>query len=230
MAGGEGLRLRRVVKDVPKPMAKIAGSPFLEYLILQLIRRNIKEIVISIGYKGGIIKSYFGNGRKWDVEILYSEEEVPLGTGGSLKRAFSFIDNDRFVVMNGDSFFDVDLSKLHEIHNKRHAIATIALAHVENKSRYGSVEVNNDHEVLRFIEKGTDGYGLINGGIYLFQRKIIDMIPDGNVSLEKEVLPQLVGKGMYALTMKGAFVDIGTPDDYLNLYDKPEKLLDAIKS
>jgi D-glycero-alpha-D-manno-heptose 1-phosphate guanylyltransferase len=230
LAGGEGLRLRNVVKNAPKPMARIAGRPFLEYLILQLIRWNIKEIVLSIGYKGGMIKSYFGNGKKWDVEILYSEEIIPLGTGGALKKASSFIDSDRFVVMNGDSFFDADLTKLIEIQNKRNAIATIALTSVENKSRYGSVDVNNDHVVLRFIEKDTGGYGFINGGIYLFQRNVIDMIRDGNVSLEKEVLPLLVGKGLYALTMKGAFVDIGTPDDYLNLYDKPEMLLEAIKS
>src|SRR3972149_7231807 len=159
LAGGEGLRLRNVVKNAPKPMARIAGSPFLEYLILQLIRWNIKEIVLSIGYKGGIIKSYFGNGKKWDVKILYSEEVFPLGTGGALKKASSFIDSDRFVVMNGDSFFDADLTKLLEIHNKRNAIATVALTSVENKSRYGSVDVNNDHEVLRFIEKDTGGYG-----------------------------------------------------------------------
>src|SRR3989304_3798957 len=108
LAGGEGTRLREIIKDVPKPMAPVGGRPFLEYLILQLARWDFRKIILSIGYRGSIIKSYFGNGEQCGVNIKYSEEYEPLGFGGALRKAAQMIEDEQFIAMNGDSFFDID--------------------------------------------------------------------------------------------------------------------------
>ena len=228
LAGGQGLRLREILKDIPKPMALVAGKPFLEYLILQLIRWNIKEIIFSIGFKGNLIRSHFGNGKKWGVNISYSAEKKPLGTGGALRMAVQKIDDEHFIVMNGDSFLDIDFNALIDFHRKNNAMATMGLVHINDTSRYGRVETNGNGRLVGLVEKGIKGKGTINGGIYIFNHKIADVIPSGNISLEKEVLPVLIGQGFYGMIARGFFVDIGTPEDYLNLYKNPEKLMDIV--
>ncbi len=215
LAGGKGERLRKVISDIPKPMAPVAGKPFLEYLILQLKKYNIREVVISIGYKGEAIKSYFGNGEKLDMNITYSPEDEPLGTGGALKKAINMVDDEKFIVMNGDSYLDVDLSKFLDFHMEIQAGTTLALAHCNDTNRYGRVEINKEGKVQRFIGKGVPGYGLINCGIYLFQRDIAGIIPDGNISLEDMILPNIIDKGLFGMTVNGFFIDIGIPEDYL---------------
>ena len=217
LAGGKGERLRKVISDIPKPMAPVAGKPFLEYLILQLKKYNIRDVVISIGYKGDAIKSYFGNGEKWDMNISYSQEVEPLGTGGALKKAINMVDDEQFIVMNGDSYLDIDLTKLIDFHTERHAGTTLSLAHRNDTRRYGRVEVNTEGKVHRFIGKGVSGYGLINCGIYMFQQDIVDIIPDGNISLEDMILPIIIEKGLFGMTVNGFFIDIGIPEDYLRI-------------
>lgn len=229
LCGGFGTRLREIIKDVPKPMAPVAGRPFLEYLILQLTRWNIRDIVLSIGYKGEIIRSYFGNGRKWGIKITYSEEDRPLGTGGALKKAAQLTDNEQFVVMNGDSFLDVDFMEFFRFHRKKEASATIALAHVENVERYGSVAVNEENEICEFSEKVLSKHGLINGGIYIFNRNIIEILPDRNFSLEKVFLPKIIGQGLYGIDFNRFFIDIGVPEDYLRICREPGRLLDVVR-
>ena len=228
LAGGEGIRLRNVIKDVPKPMATVAGKPFLEYLILQLKKYNIRDVVISIGYKGDAIKSYFGNGEKWDMNISYSLEDEPLGTGGALKKAINMVDDEQFIVMNGDSYLDIDLTEFLDFHIEKHADTTLSLAHSSDTSRYGRVEINKEGKVHRFIEKGVSGYGYINGGIYLFQQDIVDIIPDGNISLEDMILPIIIEKGLFGMTVNGFFIDIGIPEDYLMICNESEKLLNTL--
>lgn len=215
LAGGMGVRLRKVINDIPKPMAPVAGKPFLEYLILQLKKYNISDIVISIGYKGDAIISYFGKGEKWDINIRYSPEEEPLGTGGALKKAIHMVDDNEVIVMNGDSYLDIDLRKFLEFHMERHAEATLSLAPIHDTNRYGRVEINKEGRVQRFIGKGVPGYGLINCGIYAFQRNIADMIPDGNISLEDMILPAIIEQGLFGMTVNGFFIDMGIPEDYL---------------
>lgn len=226
LAGGEGTRLREIIKEIPKPMAPIAGKPFLEYLVLELAKWNINEIVLAIGYKGGVIKSYFGNGKKWNTDILYSEEKKMLGTGGALREASRLINDEQFVVMNGDSILEVDFNDLSDFHKKNDAIVTVGLVNVDDAARYGRVGINKKGEVEGFIEKGTEGYGLINGGVYIFNHEIIKAISSGTVSLEREVLPSLIKKGLYGMVIKGFFVDIGMPVDYINLFKNPEKLIE----
>jgi len=215
LAGGKGERLKKVISDIPKPMAPVAGKPFLEYLILQLKKYNIRNVIISIGYKGNAIKSYFGNGGKWDMNISYSPEDEPLGTGGALKKAINMVDDEQFIVMNGDSYLDIDLTKFLDFHIERHAGTTLSLAHRNDTCRYGRVEINKDGRVHRFVGKGVSGCGLINGGIYVFRQEIVDIIPDGNISLEDMILPVIIEKGLFGMTVNGFFIDIGIPEDYL---------------
>ena len=222
LAGGEGKRLRPVINDVPKPMAPINEKPFLEYLILQLRKQNIKDIIFSIGYKGYIIKSYFQDGDNWDINIEYSEEDKPLGTGGALRKAGELIDDEQFIVMNGDSFFDIEFKQLISFHEDKQAVATIGLAYVETVERYGHVEIGNDGEITKFVEKGNSvSAGHVNGGIYILNSELINKIPLGQVSLETEVLPNLINRGLFGMKFKSFFIDIGKPEEYQRICKEP---------
>jgi D-glycero-alpha-D-manno-heptose 1-phosphate guanylyltransferase len=230
LAGGAGRRLRGIIKDVPKPMAPIGGKPFLEFLILHLIKFNIKEIILSIGYKGDMIRAYFESGEKWGAHIKYCEENEPLGTGGAIRKASEMIKDDHFIVMNGDSFLDVDFNHLISYHKNKKANATICLAYVNNTGRYGRVETDKNGEIVKFAEKGFEGAGYINGGVYLLSNKVIHDIPDGQVSVETEVFPMLIKRGLYGMLVKGSFIDIGIPQDYLSLCNDPEMFSRLIRT
>ena len=225
LAGGQGKRLRSVINDIPKPMAPIKDKPFLEYLILQLKKQKIKDIIISTGYRGHIIKSYFQDGGNWGINIEYSEEDKPLGTGGALRKAGELIDDEQFIVMNGDSFFDIEFKQLISFHEDKQAVATIGLAYVETIERYGQVESGNDGEVTKFNEKGNSGSpGYINGGIYILNSEIINKIPLGQVSLETEVFPNLTNDGLFGVKFKRFFIDIGKPEEYQRICKEPVNL------
>lgn len=199
-------------------MAPVAHRPFLEYLILQLKRHSLTDIVLCTGYLGEQIERYFGDGSRWGVHISYSREREPLDTGGAIKLAEKLVKEENFLVMNGDSFLEVDLNELIDYHLKRKALITMALVEVEHPRRYGAVEINEDGEIKSFVEKGeTSGSKLINGGIYVLNKKVFDYIPEGKASLEKEVFPKLVGRGFYGILVKGFFIDIGVPEDYQRL-------------
>jgi NDP-sugar pyrophosphorylase family protein len=222
LAGGEGKRLRSVVKDIPKPMAPVKGIPFLEYLILQLKKQNINDVIFSTGYKGDIIKSYFQDGDNWDINIEYSEEDKPLGTGGALRKAGELIDDEQFIVMNGDSFFDIEFKQLISFHEEKQAVATISLAYAETIERYGHVEIGNGGEITKFIEKGNSvSAGHVNGGIYILNSELINKIPLGQVSLETEVLPNLINRGLFGMKFKSFFIDIGKPEEYQRICKEP---------
>jgi NDP-sugar pyrophosphorylase family protein len=224
LAGGQGTRLKGIIKDIPKPMAPIGNKPFLEYIIRQLRKAAISEIVISTGYRADVIKSYFGNGEKLNVLISYSEEIEPLGTGGAIKKALKTIDDENVIVMNGDSFLEINFHKLMAFHNDHNASVTIGLMFMEDTGRYGAAQVNDKGEIISFTEKGTRRKGFINGGIYVTNRKIVDCIPDGPVSLEKDIFPLLLKRGLYGISVSGLFIDIGVPEDYLRLRDNPGNL------
>jgi D-glycero-alpha-D-manno-heptose 1-phosphate guanylyltransferase len=229
LAGGEGTRLKEVISDIPKPMAPIAGKPFLEYLVMQLRHGDIRDIILSTGYRKEVVKNYFGTGEKWGARISYSEEDVPLGTGGAVKKALDLLEIGPTIVLNGDSFLEADIMKLIVFHKTKNACATICLAFMEDTSRYGRVEIDSEGGVLCFAEKAAGSPGFINGGIYIFNKEILTSIPEGKVSLETEVLPQLVGRGLYGMETKGFFRDIGIPEDYLDLKENPQQLMAALK-
>ena len=231
LAGGLGLRLRSLLGNVPKALAPVAERPFLEYLILQLKKYEFTEIILCVGYKAEKIQEYFGKGDRLGVRIKYScEWENLLGTGGALRLAQPLISGDVFLVLNGDSFFNINLKTLVAYHQEKKAIATMALAVVKDKKRFGTVDVNWKGEIVRFVEKGEAGAsGLVNGGIYVFRREVLNLIPEGRqVSLEHEVFPNLIGKGFYGVPFRAFFVDIGVPEDYLRLQADPSLLLMAV--
>lgn len=226
LVGGRGTRLRSVLPSTPKPLASLGDKPFLDLLIRQLRHQGICRIVMCIGYLGDQIEKKFSDGNDWNVAISYSREENPLGTAGALKHAESQIGHaDQFLVMNGDSFLEFDLSQLIQFHREHSGIATVAVRRVQNAARYGTVQSDYGGRVTRFTEKlGADVPGVINAGVYLFSRAILDFIPEGSSSLEKDVLPQLLDLGVYALEQPGMFIDIGTPEDYSRAQDLADQL------
>jgi len=168
------------------------------------------------GFQAGQIQQEFGDGRKWNVTIDYSNESRPLGTAGAIKLAERFVSQaSYFVVMNGDSFLELDLHRLIRCHREHGGSASIAVRRVPDTGRYGTVHVDENNRVVRFSEKmGIPESGVINGGVYVFNRDILQSIPDGPCSLEKDVFPALLNQGVFALEQDGIFIDIGTPEDY----------------
>ncbi|MBR9706718.1 NTP transferase domain-containing protein [Candidatus Pacearchaeota archaeon] len=214
LAGGFGTRLREVVKDLPKPMALIAGKPFLEHQIDYLRDQGLNDITLCVHYKSDNIKSYFGDGGRFGVNLTYSQEEVPLGTGGAIKLAQKYID-DTFFVLNGDSYSDVNLSDFNEFHNTHKGLASMVLTRSDNVKEYGSVMLTGD-KITDFLEKSGSPSGLVNRGIYLFNPEIFKQIPEGKkVSLENELFPNLARQGdLYGQVHDGYFMDIGRPETY----------------
>ncbi len=230
LAGGAGTRLRPVLGELNKPMAPVAGRPFLEYLLLQLKKHEIDQVILCVGYKADHIQSYFGRGDRWGIQVSYSCETEFLGTAGALKLAEEHLHEKDFFVMNGDSLFDIELRTLMHYHREMKATATLALAHVDDGRRYGAVGINELGRIVSFVEK-REGYagGLINGGVYIFAREVLDFIPKGQpASLEQDILPRLIGRDLYGLPLKGYFVDIGVPADYTRLRSDPAQLLAAV--
>jgi D-glycero-alpha-D-manno-heptose 1-phosphate guanylyltransferase len=217
LVGGLGTRLRSVVASTPKVLASIGERSFLELLIRQLRSQGIRRFVMCTGYLADQIESRFGDGRPWDVSIEYSKEEMPLGTGGAVKLAERYLqDISEFLVLNGDSFLEVDFQSLLAFHRQHDdAIATMAVRRVENASRYGTVYMDATGRIKGFSEKtGSETPGVVNGGIYVFNHSVWQHIPEGPSSLERDVFPRLLDQGVYAQEQHGIFIDIGTPADY----------------
>jgi D-glycero-alpha-D-manno-heptose 1-phosphate guanylyltransferase len=230
LAGGAGTRLRSVLGDnLNKPMAPVANKPFLEYLVMCLRKQGISEIILCVGYKADLIQSYFGAGNRWNVRLTYSRETEFLGTGGAVKLAEDLVGDKDFLVLNGDSFFDVDLGKLVRLHDETAATATLALAHVDNSQRFGAVRLDATRRIVGFAEKGQEARaGLINGGIYVLTRDVLDLIPPRQMcSLEREIFPALIDHKLYGLPCQGFFIDIGVPADYERLQTDPSPLFVA---
>jgi len=230
LVGGFGTRLQAVLPSTPKPLARVGDAPFLELLILQLRAQGIRRLVMSTGHLAEQIQQQFGDGRNWDVAIEYSQEDHPLGTAGAVKLAEAHIGQDSdFLVLNGDSFLEADFGELIRLHRERAAMVTMAVCRVPDASRYGTVEVNADNKIVRFVEKtGGKAAGLINGGVYAFHRAVLQEIPAGPSSLEKDVFPRLLEMGMYAVEQRGVFIDIGTPEDYARAQELSRNLRQAV--
>lgn len=216
LAGGLGTRLRSVVSDRPKPMAEVNGKPFLEYLIRNLVNKGYKEFIIAVGYKKEKIIEYFNDGSDFGCNIKYSIEEEPLGTGGAIANAKRLINGD-ILVLNGDTFFDIDFKALEKLHKEKQSKYTLALRKVDNVSRYGAVEFDEDDKIIGFSPKGENSESsYINGGIYIVKKEIIDNLEENKfISLENDIIPNIVNKGnMYGYKSNDYFIDIGIPEDY----------------
>ncbi len=216
LAGGLGTRLRDTIGDLPKPLAPVGDRPFLEHLVWFFSAQGFKDIILSCGYRADAIKAHFGDGADLGVTISYTMEKELLGTGGAIKLAETLMDSDSFIVANGDTYFKVDLNDMMRFHRATRAVASVALAYRGDTGRYGRVSFNEGGEIVSFTEKAeSGGEGYINGGIYIFRRDVLDLIPVHKVcSLEREILPMLVGKGLYGYPVDGYFIDIGIPEDY----------------
>jgi D-glycero-alpha-D-manno-heptose 1-phosphate guanylyltransferase len=214
LAGGFGTRLKSVVADVPKPMAVINDKPFLSYLLEQLHSFSFKKVILAAGYKHEVIQSYFGSSYK-DINLEYSIENEPLGTGGAISMAAGSILSDCFFVLNGDTFFEVDYNRMEEKFLKSGAGLMVALKAMTKFERYGSV-VTNDEKIISFNEKKFCEKGLINAGVYLINKNWLhERAPGKTYSFEKEILERLVRKeDIGYFVSEGYFIDIGIPDDY----------------
>jgi NDP-sugar pyrophosphorylase family protein len=215
LAGGLGSRLRLSVTDRPKVMAEVKGRPFISYLLDHLYKTGMTKIVISTGYMADFIERTLGNSYK-GLEIIYSRENKPLGTGGALKLAGQYMNGGYALVMNGDSFVEYDVQQFLSWHVMKRASVSMVLAWVDNVNRFGSIKVNAEDDVNCFVEKGNiSGSGFINAGVYLMKQETVDTIPDETpFSLEKQFFPYLVGRGLYGYQMSERFIDIGTPESF----------------
>jgi NDP-sugar pyrophosphorylase family protein len=194
--------------------------------VCQLALQGITHLVICTGHLAKQIEDAFGDGQELGVSIEYSREFTPLGTAGALKLAAPLVDEEsEFLVLNGDSFVEVDFHELIDFHHQKSGIATIAAIPIDNAARYGSLKLAPDGRVSGFLEKtGHEGPGTINAGVYLFKSEVLDEIPDGPSSLERDVIPKLLDRGVFAFEKHGTFIDIGTPDDYARANSISERL------
>lgn len=216
LAGGFGTRLSHVLGNVPKPMAPVHGKPFLTYLLRRLEAAGAKNIILATGYRHEVIERYFGS-RYRSLQISYSQEDKPLFTGGAILQASRLVRGEDFLVLNGDTLFDIDFEALCAFHTRCGAAVSLALREVDDTARYGAVQTDGGHVVKAFREKDASaGKGLINGGIYAIHREWLQGLdmPE-KFSFEKEVLQAMVvGKAFYGLAFRDYFIDIGIPEDY----------------
>lgn len=222
LAGGLGKRLRRAVRDRPKSMALVLGKPFLEYQVEQLRKYHIIKIVLCVGYLAGQIKSYFKDGTKFGVDIRYAVEKELLGTAGALKNAENYLEDKAFLVLNGDSYSEINITRFIQFHGKKGGMGTILLTRVSQAQDYGLMKVDEDSRITGFLEKSakTSSDSIINAGIYLLEPEVLSYIPEGKqVSLERETFPRLLQKKvpLFGYLTSDYFIDIGTPQKYAQI-------------
>ncbi|HEV7482705.1 MAG TPA: NDP-sugar synthase [Solirubrobacterales bacterium] len=220
LVGGEGTRLRPLTNDVPKPALTLVDRPFLAYMVEWLGAHGVTEVVLACGFLPDVLRETLGDGEHAGVRLTYVTEPDRRGTAGAIRFAADALGDDldeRFLALNGDILTDLDLTALMSAHRERGARATIALYPVEDSAAYGLVGVDGDGAVTEFVEKTGEAVpGEINAGAYLLERSVLDLIPPHReVSIEREVFPLLVGDGLGALRLDGYWMDIGTPERYL---------------
>ncbi|MDQ4041795.1 MAG: nucleotidyltransferase family protein, partial [Actinomycetota bacterium] len=218
LVGGEGTRLRPLTSTVPKPVVPLVDRPFIAYMLEWLRRHGVDDVVMSCGFLAAGVRNVLGDGGAYGIRLRYVEEPRPLGTGGAVKFAESLLD-ERFLMLNGDVLTDLDLSAQVARHVETGARGTLALIGVEDPSAYGLVRLRDDGSVREFLEKPSPDQidtNLISAGAYVLERDVLDLIPSGKAcSIEREVFPRLVGEGLYGFAGEGYWLDIGTPDRYL---------------
>ena len=213
LAGGKGTRLGSVTQNIPKPMLPIAGRPFLDTLLEMIERHGYEDILLLGGYLGEVLEAAYDGRRIGGATVRVLLEKAPLGTAGALTVAHEKLD-PRFLMMNGDAFFDINLRALEQASRQSGATATLALRAVDNAARYGRV-IESQGRIVAFMEKDLSrpGPGVINGGIYVLRREILDLIHELPCSLEQEVFPALVARGeICGKEFGGYFLDIGLPE------------------
>lgn len=209
LAGGFGTRLKNIINDIPKPMAPIRNIPFLSYILNQLNRQGFTKVVLAVGYLHEKIVSFYGDKFK-NIELVYSIENEPLGTGGCVKKAFDLLSDEYVYVINGDTMFDISFEDI-----KNPINALIVCKYMNNTSRYGRI-IYKDGIITQFLEKGYEGQGYINGGIYVFRRDVFNQftLPE-KFSMEKDFFEKYLNQLEISVHLSdGYFIDIGIPEDY----------------
>jgi mannose-1-phosphate guanylyltransferase len=218
LVGGEGTRLRPLTSTVPKPVVPLVDRPFIAYMLEWVHAHGVNDVVMSCGFLATAVRNVLGDGSQYGLRLRFIEEPEPRGTAGALKYAEDLLD-ERFIMLNGDVLTDIDLTAQIEQHDASGATATLALVAVDDPTAYGLVRLNEDHAVKEFVEKPSADQidsKLISAGAYVLERSVLDRIPpDRNVSIEREVWPQLVGDGLYGFPADAYWLDIGTPERYL---------------
>jgi len=214
LAGGTGTRLKSVVSDIPKPMAPVNNKPFLVYLFEYLLDQGITRAILSTGYKHEYIENYFGDSYK-GIEIAYSVETEPLGTGGAIKKALELTSENMVYILNGDTFFKVDLNQFAQSHLESKSLLTFSLKMMENFDRYGIVKISQS-KVIGFEEKRPCKSGNINGGVYIANTSIFDNLDlPAKFSFENDFLDKYVEVFHFGYYLSDDyFIDIGIPEDY----------------
>jgi len=214
LSGGFGTRLRSVVSDLPKPMAPVAGKPFLEYLLNFLLKYNIQHVVLSVGFKHEKISDYFGNKYK-GIDISYAIEDTPLGTGGGIQNALKYIHGKSCYLLNGDSFINVDLYDFYKFHQETNSTMSLSLKKLQNFDRYGAVQIR-ENRVVGFESKKFRKEGFMNSGVYIIPENLFKNKEfNSTFSFEDDFLSKyshLIKMGAYLTN--AYFVDIGIPEDY----------------
>jgi mannose-1-phosphate guanylyltransferase len=220
LIGGKGTRLRPITQTIPKSMVPLRNKPYVQYMVDTMSAADLDGAVFSMGYLPEAIQSYFADRDLNGFSLDYVVEERPLGTAGGIKNAEEYLDEGPFVATNGDVLTGIDLAEVIQAHMESGALATITLTSVDDPRAYGLVEVDHRLRVKRFVEKpGSDEVrtSLINAGIYVLERQLLNMIPKGEeVSIEREIFPQLQAMGRLSAFVSSAYWrDIGTPRSYL---------------
>ncbi len=218
LCGGKGERLRSLISDKPKVLADINGKPFLEIIVENLVSCGFKRIILGVGHlKEQIIGHFSEYGLKSpELKIEFSEEDIPLGTGGALKKAKDLIKSEHFLVLNGDCLCPVDFEKFHRNHLDKQAMISMVVLNVEDISDYGSIKLEETGKVADFREKNFEKErGLINGGVYLMSKDIFYFMPEEDYfSLEYDLFPRILDKSFHGFMGDGELIDIGTPEKY----------------
>jgi mannose-1-phosphate guanylyltransferase len=218
LVGGQGTRLRPLTSTIPKPIVTLVDRPFISFMLEWLRGHGIEDVVMSCGFLADSVREVLGDGSQLGIRLRFVEEPEPRGTAGALKLAEPMLE-ERFLMLNGDVLTDIDLTAQIEQHERTGARATLALVPVPDPTAYGLVTLNEDRSVLDFIEKPSSESlptNLISAGAYVLGREILDLIPaDRNVSIEREVWPQLIGAGLYGYPSESYWLDIGTPARYM---------------
>jgi len=218
LVGGQGTRLRPLTSTVPKPVVRLVDRPFIAFMIEWLRGHGVDDVIMSCGFLADSVRDVLGDGSGLGIRLRFVEEPEPRGTAGALKLAQPMLD-ERFLMLNGDVLTDIDLTAQIAQHESSGARATLALVPVADPSAYGVVVLHEDRSVSDFVEKPSPGSvdsNLISAGSYVLEREILDLVqPDRNVSIEREVWPALVGNGLYGFPSDSYWLDIGTPERYL---------------
>ncbi len=216
LCGGLGKRLRSVIGSSQKVMAKFNGEPFLNVNLKHIFKHGGRRVILCTGYKSESIEKYYRK-NNFGLDIIFSHEKTPLGTGGAVKNIKKLVFSDPFFVLNGDSFCPIDYHQVMKLHNTEKAMATLVVRRVKKSDDYGVIKLNKDKEIISFQEKFAQIHPpvYVNAGVYCFEQNIFDWMPEQKrFSIEYDFFPTLVGRRFFGFEIKQNFTDIGNPERY----------------